>query len=125
MTQPQPENPPPDPYAPVDYPAHFPPLPPPVYPPPYPPPGGYPYPGGYPGYTGDPYDPYRPMKPPGTNGKAIGALVSSLAGLVFCGLPSMRTKRNSASCSQYQSEDSCVRLRQRASLSRRASSAPR
>ena len=89
MTQPQPENPPPYPYAPVDYPAHFPPLPPPVYPPPYPPPGGYPYPGGYPGYTGDPYDPYRPMKPPGTNGKAIGALVSSLAGLVFCGLPSI------------------------------------
>ena len=89
MTHSQPENAPPDPYAPVDYPANFPPLPPPVYPAPYPPPGGYPYPGGYPGYSGDPYDPYRPMKPPGTNGKAIGALVSSLAGLVFCGLPSI------------------------------------
>jgi hypothetical protein len=29
------------------------------------------------------------MKPPGTNGKAIAALVTSLAGLVFCGLPSV------------------------------------
>lgn len=75
----------PDPYAPVDYPANYPPLPPPVYPAPYPPPAGYPYPP----YAGDPYDPYRPLKPPGTNGKAIAALVCSLAGLVFCGLPSI------------------------------------
>ena len=29
------------------------------------------------------------MKPPGTNGKAIAALVTSLAGLLFCGLPSV------------------------------------
>jgi hypothetical protein len=100
-----------DPYAPVDYPAN-PGLPPPVngtgyagpggYPPPpgyppqpgYPPPGypaapGYqPYAGGY-SYGNDPYDPYRAVKPPGTNGKAIGALATSLAGLVFCGLPSI------------------------------------
>lgn len=75
----------PDPYAPVDYPANYPPLPPPVYPTPYPPAAGYPYPP----YTGDPYDPYRPLKPPGTNGKAIAALVCSLAGLLFCGLPSI------------------------------------
>jgi Domain of unknown function (DUF4190) len=79
--------PPPDPYAPVDYPANYPPLPPPVYPTPYPPAAAYPYP--YPPYTGDPFDPYRPLKPPGTNGKAIAALVCSLAGLVFCGLPSI------------------------------------
>ena len=45
------------------------------------------YPAGYPGYQ--PYDPYRPTKPPGTNGKAIAALVTSLAGLMFCGLPSI------------------------------------
>ena len=36
-----------------------------------------------------PYDPYRPGKPLGTNGKAIAALVTALAGLVFCGLPSI------------------------------------
>jgi len=77
--------PPPDPYAPVDYPANYPPLPPPVYPTPYPPAAGYPYPP----YGGDPFDPYRPLKPPGTNGKAIAALVCSLSGLVFCGLPSI------------------------------------
>lgn len=61
----------------------FPPQPP-GYPPqaPY---GGY----GYPGYGGDPYDPYRALKPPGTNGKAIAALVTSIAGLLFCGLPSI------------------------------------
>ncbi|MCV7431104.1 DUF4190 domain-containing protein [Mycolicibacterium bacteremicum] len=56
-------------------------LPPPV-PPPYP---------GYPGYNGG-YPPYpfpAPYKPPGTSGMAIGALVSALAGLVFCGLPSV------------------------------------
>ena len=88
MTNPLPPDgtpPPPDPYAPVDYPANYPPLPPPVYPTPYPPSAPYPYPP----YAGDPYDPYRPLKPPGTNGKAIAALVSSLAGLVFCGLPSI------------------------------------
>jgi hypothetical protein len=57
-------------------------LPPPVYPPPYP--GATDYPGYYQGY-----DPYRPTKPPGTNGKAIAALVTSLAGLLCCGLPSI------------------------------------
>jgi hypothetical protein len=56
-----------------------------VYPTPYQPAAGYPYPL----YAGDPFDPYRPLKPPGTNGKAIAALVCSLAGLVFCGLPSI------------------------------------
>ena len=101
--------PPADPYAPVDYPTN-PGLPPPVYGPGYPPPGapgypppapGYPPPGypgtppGYQPYAGaypygtDPYDPYRATKPPGTNGKAIVALCTSLAGLVFCGLPSI------------------------------------
>src|ERR671931_277330 len=54
----------PDPFAPVDYPAP-----------------------GY--YTGAGYDPYRPMKPPGTNGKAIAALITSLVGLFCCGLPSI------------------------------------
>jgi hypothetical protein len=92
---------PPDPNAPVDYPATGPttgypppPLPPPVYPqqgsyPGYP--GGYPsgYPTSYPGYGVDPYDPYRMGKPPGTNGKATAALVTSLVGLLFCGLPSI------------------------------------
>ena len=62
---------------PVDYPADAG-LPPPVYPPPYP---------GATGYPG--YDPYRPTKPPGTNGKAIAALATSLLGLVCCGLPSI------------------------------------
>lgn len=90
-----------DPYAPVDYPTGYPPnpgLPPPVYPQPgagYP---GYPsnypgYPSGYPspytGYSADPYDPYRQTRPPGTNGMAIGALVTSLAGLLCCALPSI------------------------------------
>ncbi|EHB49908.1 integral membrane protein [Mycolicibacterium rhodesiae JS60] len=105
MTQPPlPDGTPPpgDPYTPVDYPANYPHQPPPGYPTPYPPypapsayppPTGYPYPqpgyGGYPGYTADPYDPYRPIKPPGTNGKAIAALVTSLAGLLLCGLPSI------------------------------------
>ena len=28
-------------------------------------------------------------KPPGTNGKAIAALITSLLGLIFCGLPSI------------------------------------
>ncbi|WP_445166534.1 DUF4190 domain-containing protein [Mycolicibacterium sp. Dal123E01] len=94
--------PPSDPFAPVDYPANYPSMPPPVYPAPYPAPSygspyppttGYPYPPpaspGYPGYTADPYDPYRPTKPPGTNGKAIAALVTSVAGLMLCGLPSI------------------------------------
>jgi hypothetical protein len=88
MTNPPPPDgtqPPPDPYAPVDYPSNYPPLPPPVYPTPYPSAAGYPDPP----YTGDPFDPYRPLKPPGTNGKAIAALVCSLSGLVFCGLPSI------------------------------------
>jgi hypothetical protein len=58
---------------PVDYPADVG-LPPPVYP------GAT----GYPGYA-----PYPPPKPPGTNGKAIAALVTSLLGLVCCGLPSI------------------------------------
>lgn len=64
----------PDPRTPVDYPDAG--LPPPLYPPPAHP-GYYPAPG---------YDPYRPMRPPGTNGKAIAALVSSLLGLTCCGL---------------------------------------
>ena len=71
----------PDPYAAVDYPTAYPPLPPPVYP------QAAPYPTGYPGYQA--YDPYRVVKPPGTNGKAIAALVCALAGLMFCGLPSI------------------------------------
>jgi Domain of unknown function (DUF4190) len=76
---------------PVDYPENYPPLPPPVYPQPGPGyPGGYPgYPGGYPSYPGDPYDPYRTTRPPGTNGMATAALVTSLVGLLFCGLPSV------------------------------------
>ena len=73
----------PDPNPPVDYPADVG-LPPPVYPPPYP--AGYP---GYPGYYAGAYDPYRPTKPPGTNAKAIAALVTSLVGLFCCGLPSI------------------------------------
>ena len=59
-------------------------LPPPVYASAYP--SGYPaYPGQYPGA----YDPYRSAKPRGTNGKAIAALITSLAGLLCCGLPSI------------------------------------
>ena len=84
------QTPPPvDPYAPVDYPTNYPP-PPPGYPPPYPPPPGYPPP--YPGYGADPYDPYRRIQPQGTNGKAVGALVSALIGIPlcsFCGIPSI------------------------------------
>jgi hypothetical protein len=50
-------------------------LPPPVYPPP-----GYPSaPGYYPAY-----DPYRPAMAPGTNGKAIASLVTSVAGWLCC-----------------------------------------
>ena len=83
-----------DPFAPVDYPADAG-LPPPVYSAPYPGAPGYPVAAGHPTYSGgypyqtDPYDPYRPMKPPGTNGKAVAALVTSLAGVFFCGLPSI------------------------------------
>lgn len=72
-----------DPYAAVDYPTGYAPFPPPVYP--QPAVGGYPT--GYPGYH--PYDPYRQGKPPGTNGKAIAALVIAVVGLTFCGLPSI------------------------------------
>lgn len=84
-----------DPDAPWEYPAD-PGLPPPIHPglqPGFPgapgfPPGapGYP-PPGYPMYPG--YDPYRPTKPFGTNGKAVGALIAALAGLMFCGVPSV------------------------------------
>ena len=81
-----------DPYPAVDYPEGQTPqwnrhagLPPPVYPMPFGAPG---YPGGYP-YPSDPYHPYGPIKPPGTNGKAIAALVISVAGLLLCGLPSI------------------------------------
>lgn len=70
------------PYGPPDGPSLPPPLPPQAYPPgpaaPYPP---------YPGYP--PYAGYPPYRPPSTNGTAIAALVSALAGLVFCGLPSV------------------------------------
>ena len=68
-----------DPNAPIDYPADVG-LPPPVYPMPYP---------GAPGYYPNGYDPYRPAKPPGTNGKAIGSLVASIAGFFCCGVPSI------------------------------------
>jgi hypothetical protein len=94
-------TPPFDPYAPVDYPADAPPPNP--YPPPfgYPPPGGYPPaeyvpypmpyppPGGYSPYA--PYDPYAMGRPSGTNGKAIGALVTSLVSVSLCGcfIPSL------------------------------------
>lgn len=77
----------PDPNAPVEYPPDAG-LPPPVYPQPYPGAAGYPGAPGYPPapgyYPGVGYDPYRPMKPPGTNGKAIAALVCSASGLVCC-----------------------------------------
>ncbi|MEO3761253.1 DUF4190 domain-containing protein [Mycobacterium sp. B14F4] len=62
-----------EPRPPMDYPADAG-LPPPLYPPP---PMGY--------YAPPGYDPYRPMRPPGTNGMAIAALVSSLLGLACCG----------------------------------------
>lgn len=88
------QSPPGDPNAPWDYPAD-PGLPPPVHPglqagfpgaPGFPGVPGF-APPGYPGYPG--YDPYRPAKPFGTNGKAVGALVAALAGLMFCGVPSV------------------------------------
>jgi Domain of unknown function (DUF4190) len=72
----QPAFPPPD-YPQPGYPQPGYPPPPAGYPPPYP--GGYPY----------GYDPYAPTRPTGTNGKAIGALVASLAGLLLCGVPSI------------------------------------
>jgi hypothetical protein len=88
MTSSGPEQ--PDPNAPLDYPADAG-LPPPVYPPPGYSPPGYPepYPPYPPPYYPGAYDPYRPTKPPGTNGKAIAALVTSLVGLFCCGLPSI------------------------------------
>ncbi|RDH77895.1 DUF4190 domain-containing protein [Mycolicibacterium moriokaense] len=74
----------PDPSAAVDYPTGYPPLPPPVYPQA----PGYPgYEPWYPGYQ--PYDPYHLGKPAGTNGKAIAAIVTAIAGLFLCGLPSI------------------------------------
>lgn len=90
---PQPQHPPPDPHAPVDYPAG-PDLPPAVQGSAYPPPPWYgppPQATGYPyvGYHHGGYDPYRPATPPGTNGKATAALVTSLVGLLCCGLPSI------------------------------------
>jgi Domain of unknown function (DUF4190) len=81
----------PDRNAPVDYPTDAG-LPPPVYPPSYPSATGYPGPPGYspaPGYYPGAYDPYRPMKPPGTNGKAIAALVCSVVGFFCCGISSI------------------------------------
>lgn len=81
MTSSGPEQ--PDPNRPLDYPADAG-LPPPVYPPGY---GGPPPP--FPGYYAGAYDPYRPIKPPGTNSKAIAALVTSIVGLFCCGLPSI------------------------------------
>ncbi len=60
---------------PLEYPADVG-LPPPVYPPPYP------------GYY-QPHPAYPPPRPTGTNGKAIAALITSLAGLICCGLPSI------------------------------------
>lgn len=87
-------TPPMDPYAPVDYPTNYPgsgydSFPSASYPPSYPPsyPGAPGYPPPYPGY--DPYDPYRYGKPPGTNGKAIAALITAIGGLLLCGLPSI------------------------------------
>ncbi len=64
----------PDPYAPVDYPADTG-FPPPIHPPPPP---------GYPAYY-PMYDPYQPVRAPGTNGKAIASLVTSIAGVACCG----------------------------------------
>jgi hypothetical protein len=71
-------------------------MPPGYAPPGYPNPPAYPGPGPYaygypPGYGPHPYDPYDPYRAtlPGTNTKAIAALVTSLAGLIFCGLPSI------------------------------------
>jgi len=68
---------PPD--EPLDYPDYAG-IPPPVYPQP---------PAGYPAYYAPGWDPYRPPTPPGTNGKAIAALVTAIAGLFCCGVPSV------------------------------------
>ena len=75
---------PPPGYPPPDYPS--PGYPQTSYPPP---PSGYPpqYPPGPYGYPA--YDPYASARPPGTNGKAIAALVTSLVGLMLCGVPSL------------------------------------
>lgn len=80
---------PPDGYdRPLDYPEDAG-LPPPVYPTPHPdlPGSGYhtPY-LGYPAYPADPS--YFPP-PPGTNGKAIAALVFAVTGVMCCGLTSL------------------------------------
>jgi hypothetical protein len=89
-------TPPTDPYAPIDYPTEVPPhgaYPPPGYPggypPPYPPGQAYGYPppyppGGYPPPYGGPYA--TQSVGAGTNGKAIGALVTSLCGLLLCSI---------------------------------------
>lgn len=80
---------PPDGYdRPLDYPEDAG-LPPPVYPTPHPnlPGSGYHTPHlGYPAYPGNAS--YFPP-PPGTNGKAVTALVCALAGLMCCGLTSL------------------------------------
>lgn len=62
----------------MDYPADAG-FPPPIY---APPPTGYP--GAAPGYY-PVYDPYQPVRAPGTNGKAIASLVTSIAGVACCG----------------------------------------
>lgn len=43
----------------------------------------------YPGYSADQYGPHPVGRPSGTNRTAIAALVTSLVGLLFCGLPSV------------------------------------
>lgn len=78
-------GPPANPYQPVDYPQNYPPPSGyPQFPPPYQPYGQQPY-----GQQPYGYDPYA--QPPATSGMAIGALVSSLAGLLlcFCMIPSI------------------------------------
>ncbi|MCG5430768.1 DUF4190 domain-containing protein [Mycobacterium sp. MYCO198283] len=83
-----PTSPPPDPYAPVDYPA-YPPPPPPAMPPPV-------YPGAMPGYPGA-YPPYPSAGYPaygsrGTNGQALASLITALVGVPLCwlfGIPSI------------------------------------
>jgi hypothetical protein len=90
-------GPPANPYQPVDYPQNYPSGAPPGYPQFPPPYQGYgdegyaPQPYGVPGYGTNPYDPYGMAQPPGTSGMAIGALVSSLLGVVlcFCFVPSI------------------------------------
>jgi Domain of unknown function (DUF4190) len=79
-----------DPYAPIDYPPTYPSAPP-AYPPSpqgYPPPFPSPY---QPRYGTDPYYQYRVGHPHGTNGQAIGALVTAIVGvpLCFCAIPSI------------------------------------